>query len=98
MEERGIRSRSIPFTTGRPLTENRRLYCTTHSDLVLTSEKVKAGDDVVILYGGRVPFVLREERKGTYSVLAPCFFYQDKWMNGEKLASEPMAGEFFELV
>jgi hypothetical protein len=98
MEERELRSRSIAFTTGRPLTENRRLYCTTHGDFVLTSEKVKAGDHVVILYGGRVPFVLREERKGRYSVLAPCFFYQDKWMKGEKLASEPVAEEIFELL
>lgn len=98
MEERELRSRSIAFTTGRPLTENRRLYRTTHCDFVLTSEKVKAGDDVVILYGGRVPFVLREERKRRYSVLAPCFFYQDKWMKGERLASEPVAEEFFELI
>jgi len=98
MDERELRSRSIAFTTGHPLTENRRLYCTTDCDFVLTSEKVKAGDDVVILYGGRVPFVLREERKGRYLVLAPCFFYQDKWMKGEKLASEPVAEEFFELI
>jgi hypothetical protein len=98
MEDRELRTRSIAFTTGRPLIENRRLYCTTHGDFVLTSDKVKAGDDVVILYGGRVPFVLREERKEKYAVLAPCFFYQDKWMKGEKLASEPVGEETFELV
>jgi hypothetical protein len=82
MDERELRSRSVRFTMGRPPTENRKLYCTTHGDFVLTSEKVKVGDDVVILYGGRVPFVLRKERKSIYSVLAPCFFYQDKWMKG----------------
>lgn len=98
MDERELRSRSITFTMGRPLTENRKLYCTTHGDFVLTSEKVKAGDDIVILYGGRVPFVLRKERKGIYSVLAPCFFYQDKWMKGEKLASDPVIEEIFELI
>jgi hypothetical protein len=98
MEEREIRSSSIVFTTGRPLTENRKLYRTTHCDFVLTSEKVKASDVVVILYGGRVPFVLRKERKRKYSVLAPCFFYQDKWMKGERLSSEPVAEEFFELI
>ncbi|USP74758.1 hypothetical protein yc1106_02032 [Curvularia clavata] len=98
MDERELRSRSIAFTIGHPPTENRRLYCTTDGDFVLTSEKVKSGDDIVILYGGRVPFVLRKKRKRIYSVLAPCFFYNDKWMKGEKLASEPVVEEIFEFI
>jgi hypothetical protein len=48
------------ITGPHPATFRRRLIVTGKHCLALTSEHVEAGDVVVILNGGQLPFILRE--------------------------------------
>jgi hypothetical protein len=96
-----------PFTTGSPPIKKTRIYSTAHGEFVLTSLNVAEGDVIAIIYGARVPLVLRPvpetilsvDKK--YKVIGPCFFWRDKWMRGLELESGTLSNkreDFFELV
>ncbi|KAF2005278.1 hypothetical protein P154DRAFT_356910 [Amniculicola lignicola CBS 123094] len=77
---------------------------TTDGTVALCPKGARAGDLVVILYGGCVPFVLhpRDGRNnGEYEFVGGCFFYGGEWMNGESLRyreQNDIAEEGFRLV
>jgi hypothetical protein len=51
----------------------------------------KVGDVVVIMYGGAVPYILRQREDGvTFNLVGECFV--EDFMNGE--AFEERSGEF----
>lgn len=53
----------------------RRIFITRAGQFGLAPSSVKSGDLVVILFGGRVPFVLRSRKDGedNYELVGHCF-------------------------
>ena len=56
-------------------------FVTQKGHLGLSSERVKQGDKIAIIAGSQVPFVLRPEDKGQFSLVSEA--YVDGIMDGE---------------
>jgi hypothetical protein len=96
-----------PFTTGNPPVDDKHIYTTTDGDFVLAQAHARPTDIIVILYGSRVPLVLRcievadTNITPIFRLIGPCFFHQDKWMKGKELASgalDHVPEEFYTIV
>ncbi|KAF9698342.1 hypothetical protein EKO04_003830 [Ascochyta lentis] len=97
------------FTTGHPSTARKRIFTTTDGDFVLAPEDARPNDLIVVLFGSRLPLLLRRDSHASagsglvwrYRILGPCFFHGDKWMKGKELAQgalDHVPKRFYELV
>jgi hypothetical protein len=70
-----------------------------HKYLCLASYSVRAGDVIVLLAGGRTPYLMRRlKKKGqqTWELVGECFVHGA--MNGEKWSDDPKDQQRFEIV
>lgn len=73
----------------------RRIFSTARGFIGLGPEYVEEGDVVVILYGGKVPFLLRpveDGRQGHYELIGEAYMYG--MMEGEFMWTNPPTQEF----
>lgn len=83
---------------------HRRLFVTSTGHLGLGPAGMMSGDVVVVLFGGRVPYVLRRVGDGYWRFVGEC--YVDGFMHGEALEPQDEEGtgrgriehEWFDLV
>jgi hypothetical protein len=57
---------------------------------------MQAGDVVVVLYGGRTPFLLRRKDDGTWILVGECYVHG--MMNGEVFDLDGVEEEEFAIV
>lgn len=75
------------------VTRYRRFAITDGGLFVLGSDVLEEGDVVVVLYGGRVPFILRERKEGGWTLIGECYVHG--MMNGETLDKDGFQEEEF---
>ncbi|KAI1453199.1 heterokaryon incompatibility protein-domain-containing protein [Annulohypoxylon moriforme] len=78
---------------------HRRFFLTTGNLMGIGPETMERNDIVVILFGGKVPYVVRELGEGKYSFIGEC--YVPGLMTGEAVEQWKKSGhnaEFFNLV
>lgn len=63
------------------VTHGRNIFVTKKGYMGLCPRSTRLGDKVVVLFGGRTPFILRKARKGRYEFLGECYVHGI--MNGE---------------
>ncbi|KAI9170944.1 BZIP-type transcription factor MBZ1 [Paramyrothecium foliicola] len=76
------------------VTRHRRFAVTTKGYFVMGPDSMVEGDTLVVLYGGRTAFVLRESGDG-WVLLGECYVHG--LMNGEALGSEGAVEETFSI-
>ena len=76
------------------MNNNRRFCSTTDGRIGLVPRSSAAGDLICVLYGGRVPYVLRPCEIG-YSLIGECYIHG--LMNGEAMDMEQMESREFAL-
>jgi hypothetical protein len=74
----------------KKMTHNRRVYRTRRGFLGLGPEAMKPGDEVCVLLGGRVPFVLREAQNG-WLLVGETYLHDVGLMTG-KIANDVVKG------
>jgi hypothetical protein len=75
----------------------RRVFSTEQGDLGIAHQGAKAGDEVVVVVGAAVPFVVREIEGGAYVLIGEAFVHGA--MDGEVLAGkDPLDLEGLRLV
>lgn len=57
---------------------------------------MEAGDVVVVLYGGRTPFLIRRREGGTWMLVGECYVHG--MMNGEVFELEGVEDEEFVIL
>lgn len=62
-------------------TQGRRLFVTKKGYLGLCPRSTRLGDKVVVLFGGKTPYILRKVKKGQHEFLGECYVHG--LMNGE---------------
>lgn len=78
---------------------SRRLFITKRGQLGLGPPSMAPGDQVVVLFGGELPFVIRPLENGTWHFIGECYIYGI--MRGEALqgdGADERNHEWFELV
>ncbi|KAI2610093.1 heterokaryon incompatibility protein-domain-containing protein [Hypoxylon fragiforme] len=78
---------------------HRRFFVTTENLMGIGPETMKKGDMVVILFGGKVPYVVRQVSQARYLFIGEC--YVPGLMTGEAVEQWKKSGgkaEFFHLV
>lgn len=60
---------------------------------MLGSDILEKGDVVVVLFGGRIPFILREREEGGWILIGECYVHGV--MNGEALKGDDVEEEDF---
>ncbi|KAF4892904.1 Heterokaryon incompatibility protein 6, OR allele [Colletotrichum fructicola] len=78
------------------LTESRRFAATDIGLIGYVPMRAKKGDLVCILHGSEVPFVIRKETGGKYSVVGECFMHGI--MEGQALQMESIKDEVFSFI
>jgi hypothetical protein len=75
----------------------RRVFSTEQGDLGIAHQGARVGDEVVVVPGAAVPFVVREVEGGAYVLIGEAFVHGA--MNGEALeGKDPLALEGLRLV
>jgi hypothetical protein len=75
---------------------SKRRFCgTKNGRLACVPTNAKEGDVICVLYGGEVPYVLREQDDGTYAVIGEC--YLNDFMHGEALSYENLRTREFSI-
>ncbi|KAN0088998.1 HET domain containing protein [Hyaloscypha variabilis] len=70
----------------------RRFFTTKNGYMGLSPYSSRIGDSIVILLGGRTPFILRRTRKGGYRFIGECYVHG--MMNGEGLGQNAEMQDF----
>jgi hypothetical protein len=75
----------------------RRVFSTEQGDLGIAHQGARVGDEVVVVPGAAVPFVVREVEGGAYALIGEAFVHEA--MDGEALeGKDPLALEGLRLV
>ena len=77
-------------------TDGRQFFVTEDGHMGLGPHGLKEGDQICIMYGLSVPFVIRYRESGLYSLLGEC--YVEGIMNGEAIQMENLEETFISLV
>jgi hypothetical protein len=76
---------------------SRRVFVTEEGDLGIAHQSARVGDEVVVVPGAAVPFVMREVEGGAYALIGEAFLHGA--MDGEALeGKDPLALEGLRLV
>ena len=76
------------------MNKNRRFCSTTDGRIGLVPRSAAAGDVICVLYGGRVPYVLRPCKDG-YTLIGECYIHG--LMDGEAMDREQFESREFAL-
>jgi hypothetical protein len=70
----------------------RRFFTTKNGYMGLCPSLARIDDQIVILLGGRTPFILRKTKKNRYRFIGECYVHG--MMNGEGLGQNPEMQDF----
>ncbi|KAH6683909.1 heterokaryon incompatibility protein-domain-containing protein [Halenospora varia] len=93
-----IERRLLPDKSGfwKLINHTTPLCLTKNGYIVAASCITQPGDQIVVLTGGELPFVLRPVGDGRFRLVSPC--YLDGIMNGEAFPDDPLKLEYFALT